>query len=117
MMETLNTYGRPFYQRGTEMVVPSLCPGTRPTDNPSSVAGTVPTTSPIASLSVWPDDDPACAAVRAETSLAREASPFSSAVTEPPSPNVEPGSYALLQFPYHIARHRGYAQLGLQGKD
>jgi uncharacterized protein len=26
MMETLNTYGRPFYQRGTEMVVPPLNP-------------------------------------------------------------------------------------------
>jgi AAA+ ATPase superfamily predicted ATPase len=26
MMEALNTYGRPFYQRGTEMVVPSLNP-------------------------------------------------------------------------------------------
>lgn len=27
MMEQLNTYGRPFYQRGTEMVVPPLNPG------------------------------------------------------------------------------------------
>ncbi|WP_212908716.1 DUF234 domain-containing protein [Streptomyces sp. TS71-3] len=27
MMEKLNTYGRPFYQRGTEMVVPALTPG------------------------------------------------------------------------------------------
>jgi AAA+ ATPase superfamily predicted ATPase len=27
MMEELNTYGRPFYQRGTEMVVPPLNPG------------------------------------------------------------------------------------------
>ena len=26
MMESLNTYGRPFYQRGTEMVVPPLNP-------------------------------------------------------------------------------------------
>jgi uncharacterized protein len=26
MMEALNTYGRPFYQRGTEMVVPPLNP-------------------------------------------------------------------------------------------
>lgn len=26
MMEQLNTYGRPFYQRGTEMVVPPLNP-------------------------------------------------------------------------------------------
>ena len=26
MMEALNTYGRPFYQRGTEMVVPALNP-------------------------------------------------------------------------------------------
>ncbi|MFC8697795.1 ATP-binding protein [Streptomyces parvus] len=26
MMEQLNTYGRPFYQRGTEMVVPALTP-------------------------------------------------------------------------------------------
>ncbi|GGT93098.1 hypothetical protein GCM10010289_11380 [Streptomyces violascens] len=26
MMEKLNTYGRPFYQRGTEMVVPPLTP-------------------------------------------------------------------------------------------
>jgi AAA+ ATPase superfamily predicted ATPase len=26
MMETLNTYGRPFYQRGTEMVVPPMNP-------------------------------------------------------------------------------------------
>ncbi len=26
MMETLNTYGRPFYQRGTEMIVPPLNP-------------------------------------------------------------------------------------------
>jgi uncharacterized protein len=26
MMEALNTYGRPFYQRGTEMVVPPLSP-------------------------------------------------------------------------------------------
>jgi AAA+ ATPase superfamily predicted ATPase len=31
MMEQLNTYGRPFYQRGTEMVVPPL--------NPADVAG------------------------------------------------------------------------------
>jgi AAA+ ATPase superfamily predicted ATPase len=31
MMEALNTYGRPFYQRGTEMVVPPL--------NPAEVAG------------------------------------------------------------------------------
>lgn len=26
MMESLNTYGRPFYQRGTEMIVPPLSP-------------------------------------------------------------------------------------------
>ncbi|HTJ68792.1 MAG TPA: AAA family ATPase [Actinospica sp.] len=39
MMESLNTYGRPFYQRGTEMVVPPLNPaevaamlGTGPAD-------------------------------------------------------------------------------------
>ncbi len=32
MMEALITYGRPFYQRGTEMVVPPL--------NPPEVAGT-----------------------------------------------------------------------------
>ena len=39
MMEALNTYGRPFYQRGTEMVVPPLNPaevatmlGVRPAD-------------------------------------------------------------------------------------
>lgn len=31
MMEALNSYGRPFYQRGTEMVVPAL--------NPAEVAG------------------------------------------------------------------------------
>lgn len=39
MMEALNTYGRPFYQRGTEMIVPALNPaevasmlGTGPAD-------------------------------------------------------------------------------------
>ncbi|MEU9145064.1 DUF234 domain-containing protein [Streptomyces sp. NPDC048349] len=40
MMEQLNTYGRPFYQRGTEMVVPPLTPAdvARMLDLPSADA-------------------------------------------------------------------------------
>jgi ABC-type cobalt transport system substrate-binding protein len=44
--------------------------------------------------------------------LVAEVSPFSSAVTEPPSPDVEPGLYALLQFPTISPAAKDIARLG-----
>jgi hypothetical protein len=63
-----------------------------------------------AGLGAWNGADTATAID--SDKLVTEVSPFSSAVTEPPSPDVEPGSYALLQFPYHIARRKGYCPVG-----
>ena len=63
-----------------------------------------------AGLGAWNGADTATAIDSVK--LVTQVSPFSSAGTEPPSPDVEPGSYALLQFPCHIARRKRYCPVG-----
>jgi len=66
-----------------------------------------------AGLGAWNGADTATAIDSVK--LVTQVSPFSSAVTEPPSPDVEPGSYASFNSPIISSAAKDIAQLGRQG--